>query len=252
MWRALIVQQVPHEGPGLIGVELKRAGFITETVRAYNGERLPRSAEGFTAIIVLGGPMGVYEEAVYPFIKDEIRLLKSALKHKVPVLGVCLGAQLLARAAGATVYKGPGKEIGFYKVSLTDEGARDALLNGMPVELTVFQWHGDTFDVPKGGVNLASSALFPNQLIRVGKNAYGVQFHLEVDLKMVTEWIEVNSAELDALKGVIDPETVKKEAPGLLPGILKNGSIVVRRFIRLVKNGTGAGPGCALCHGSNF
>jgi GMP synthase-like glutamine amidotransferase len=255
MHRALIVQQVPHEGPGLIGVELRRAGFKADFVRAYSKDRFPRSAAGYSALVVLGGPMGVYEEDEYPFIKDEIKLLESALKDRVPTLGVCLGAQLLARAAGSAVYKGPGKEIGFYKVRVTDEGARDGLLKGLPREFDVFQWHGDTFDVTneeKGSVNLASSPLFPNQLIRVGKNAYGVQFHLEVDLRMVREWIEVNDPELKTLKGVIDPEAILKEAPKLLPDILRHGSIFVRRFLRLASTGAGPGTECPQCSNAFF
>jgi len=233
MHRALIIQQVQHEGPGLIGLELDRAGFVSERVRVYRGESPPRSALGYSALIVLGGPMGVYEEESYPFIKDELKLLESALRDRVPTLGVCLGAQLLARAAGAGVYKGPGKEIGFYKVALTDEGAADRLLLGLPGALEVFQWHGDTFDVPAGAVNLAGSELFPNQLIRVGANAYGVQFHLEVDFKMVSDWLKINAGEVAALDGQVDPDEIIRQAPERLKGIQNNGATFVRRFLRL-------------------
>ncbi len=234
MPKLLIVKQVECEGPGIIGSELKARAIDTELVEAYKCSPFPKDASGYSAIIILGGPMGVYDESAYPFLTDEITLIESALAYGTPMMGICLGAQLLARAAGAKVYKGTGKEIGFYKVSLSTDGMEDALNHGLPPEFRVFQWHGDTFELPGDAKNLASSELFENQMIRVGERAYGIQFHLEVTEPMVAEWLEVNSAELDSLKGTIDPEEIKAQAPGYIPDLNRYGRVVINRFLDMI------------------
>lgn len=231
MKKVLVVQQVPHEGLGIIGPLLERNGFAPDFLKAYEKRPAPRSIEGYSALVVLGGPMGVYEEKEYPFIKDEIRLIESAMKTNTPALGICLGAQLMAAAAGARVYKGKAKEIGWYEATLTEEGMDDRLFMGLSDEFTVFQWHGDTFDLPRGSVLLASSELFQNQAVRIGSRAYAVQFHLEVTEKMITEWIEVNSEEL---KGVIDPVNILRDTKEKIGGLYAYGRTVIERFLRLV------------------
>lgn len=228
MGKVLIIQQVPHEGPGMIGGALR--GFEVDLLRVYR-DRMLRSLDGYSALVVLGGPMGVYEEERYPFLSGELKLIESALKRDIPTLGVCLGSQLIARAAGGRVYKGDKKEIGWYDVTLTPEGARDPLLLGMPSTFEVFQWHGDTFDIPPGGVVLASSELFPNQAVKVGP-AYGFQFHLEVTGEMVDSWLEVNGEELAPLRSTIDPEAISEETPGKLAALHSTGSAVLSRFFR--------------------
>ena len=234
--RLLVIQQVPHEGPGIIGPLAAREGFCVETVRAWltgPAARVPRSAEGYSALLVLGGPMGVSDIDRFPFLADELRLIESALKRGVPTLGVCLGSQLIAAAAGARVYSGKAKEIGWYPVTLTDQGRSDRLFAGFADTFTVFQWHGDTFDVPPGAVNLAGSELFAHQVIRVGPRAYGVQFHLEVTGPMVLEWLRANSDELETVKEYIDPERIADETRAHLAGLHRRGKTFVRRFLRL-------------------
>jgi GMP synthase (glutamine-hydrolysing) len=231
--KALVIQHVPHEGPGLVAPALRWGGVAAEFIRVFAaGDRVPRNANGFSALIVLGGPMGVYDEARWPFLTDEVRLVERALKARLPVLGICLGAQILARAAGARVYKGEKKEIGWYDVTLTPGAAGDGLLLGLPRRFKAFHWHGDTFDAPHGSANLASSALYPNQLIRIGKRAYGVQFHLEVTRGMIEEWIKVNAGELRTLKGVVDCEKIIKDTPCNVVGLQRYGVSFFRRFIR--------------------
>ncbi len=150
---------------------------------------LPSDLSDIKAVISLGGPMNVYEEDKFPFLKDEDKLLKEALRNEIPILGVCLGAQLLAKASGAKVVKAKEKEIGWHEVKLTAEGKIDPLFAGFPPELKVFQWHEDTFDIPLEGILLAGSKVCPNQAFRVGENAYGLQFHLEVAPDMIESWI---------------------------------------------------------------
>jgi len=235
--KLLVVQQVPHEGPGLIGVEAARAGMEMDIVKVYGHgpeARVPRSTDGYSALVVLGGPMGVYEADIYPFITDELRLVESALKHNVPILGVCLGSQLLAHAAGARVTSGAKKEIGWHKVRLTDEGRTDRLASALPPEFYAFHWHGDTFTIPEGCANLAGSDLFENQLIRVGQRAYGVQFHLEVTGAMATEWLDVNADEVDSVSDYVDPVAIAAETPERMPELTRFGGAFVRRFLRMV------------------
>lgn len=231
----VIIQQVPHEGVGLIGRELKKGGSVVQIIKVYAGEPLPKTLPIDTSLIVMGGPMGVYEEAEYPFIKDELVLIEDSLSRGLPVLGICLGAQLMARAAGAKVYKGSCKEIGWYKISLTEEAEVDRLFMGLPKEQVVFQWHGDTFDIPKDAVQLASSELFPNQLIRIGAKGYGLQFHLEVTAEMVREWLQVgeNVTEIEGLGGLISPERIIEDTPIHMETLTRHGSSVFSRFLRL-------------------
>ncbi|HAG50530.1 MAG TPA: GMP synthase, partial [Deltaproteobacteria bacterium] len=142
MARVLVLQHVASEGLGLIAKSLRQKGLGADFIKIYRNERVPNNIQGYDGLIVLGGPMGVYEEDIFPFIKDEISLIKNALRNDIPILGICLGAQLLAKAAGADVYKGKKKEIGWYKVELTEAGKSDGLFIGLPDEFIVFQWHG--------------------------------------------------------------------------------------------------------------
>lgn len=234
MSKILVIQHVESEGLGIIAPLLQVSGLPVHTIKIFKGEGVPRSILGYRGLIVLGGPMSVYEQEAHPFISAEIALIESALKTDVPMLGICLGAQLLAKAAGAKVYKGGAKEIGWYKVKQTAAGAHENLTPGFPDEYTVFQWHGDTFDVPVGVVNLASSELFPNQFIKVGKSAYGVQFHLEVTDSMVAQWLELNAAEVKAAG--IDPAVIMEQTPVNIPSIHRLGRLMLKRFMSLIAN----------------
>lgn len=153
----------------------------------------------YRGLVVLGGPMNVDEEERYPFLRDEVRALQQASSLGVPILGICLGAQLLAKALGARVYPAKAKEIGFFRVQLTEEGGRDPLFRTQGRFMTVFQWHGDTFDLPRDAVTLASSSVCPQQAFRYGRGAYGLQFHLEVTPGMVASWTREYVSELAGL-----------------------------------------------------
>jgi GMP synthase-like glutamine amidotransferase len=177
---------VDSEGPGVLAEVLEAAGAAVETVHLHRGERLP-APDALEAAVVLGGPMNVYEEPIHPFLRDEDRFLREAAEHGLPVLGICLGAQLIAKAAGAAVRKNRVKEVGWYTVSLTEDGVRDPLFRELPPSLTVLQWHEDTFDVPAAGTLLATGKECLNQAFRVG-NSWGLQFHLEADRPMLREW----------------------------------------------------------------
>jgi GMP synthase (glutamine-hydrolysing) len=184
-----ILQHVAWEGPGLIAVEAQARGLHIDVRPLHLGASIPEPDE-VQGLIVMGGPMGAYETDKHPFLAEECSLIAELVRRNRPVLGVCLGAQLLARALGARVFPGHGPEIGFGFVELTAEGKRDALFGPDGPSLPVFHWHGDTFDLPEGSTLLASSAEYRHQAFRFGSCAYGLQFHIEPDLDTWSAWHE--------------------------------------------------------------
>lgn len=238
--KALVIEQVPHEGLGTISRVLGKKNISTEVIKVHAGDKVPDTLSGTDLLIVLGGPMGVYDEDKYPFIASELRLIKEALTKGLPTLGICLGAQLMARAAGARVYKGSvegrTKEIGWYDIEFTEAAKEDKVFSGLGSVMRVFQWHGDTFDVPDGATLLAGSSEFPHQLLRLGESAYALQFHLEVDEEMIYEWlaVEENVSEVEALGGAPYIEEVKKATKDSIDELINNGVKVFEKFLDLV------------------
>lgn len=211
-----------------MGELLRRWAIPYDTVAFYRGESIP-PLSAHDALLVLGGPMNVYEEDRYPFLREEDRAIKEAVDRGKPYLGICLGAQLLAKALGASVAANPVKEIGFGEVALTGEAAEDAVFGNMPRKLPVFQWHGDTFALPTGAVRLASSPDCPNQAFRYGRGAYAVQFHMEVTAAMVRQWARDGQEELTSAGRPIVGE--------ILPSDLANRCAELRRLAeRLFSN----------------
>jgi GMP synthase-like glutamine amidotransferase len=195
--KILIVKHVEQEGAGKIEDFFRADGWDLTTVELGKGQSLPASLDDIGAMVILGGPMNVYEEERYPFLKDEDKLITRALVEEIPLLGICLGAQLLAKACGASVTKAPVKEAGYYPVETTVEGARDRLFKGFEKELIVFQWHEDTFEIPEGGILLVEGPTCTNQAFRVGSSGYGLQFHIEVTPAMVKQWMEDEKGSLN-------------------------------------------------------
>jgi len=190
----LFVKHIGIEGPGTFGDFLKERGEPFCTVELGEGESLPDSPSDFKAVIVLGGPMNVYEEDRFPFLKNENCFIQKVLKEQIPYLGICLGAQLLAKAAGAAVVRSPVQEIGWYRIALTAQGQQDPFFKGFSESDPVYQWHGDMFQIPANGQLLASAAGCPHQALKVGRNAYGLQFHVEITDQSIKEWCEAYAA----------------------------------------------------------
>src|SRR5207302_1511016 len=157
MPRLLVLQHIGCEHLGLVEPVLKDRGMEYRYVRPFAGEDIPNDLAGWDGLIALGGPMGAKDGERLGFIADELRLLTKVLEAGMPALGICLGAQLIAKAAGAEITAGEEKEIGWYPLTLTQEGKKDGLLTGLPDTFPVFQWHGETFDIPRGAVCLAGS-----------------------------------------------------------------------------------------------
>lgn len=186
----LFIKHIDIEGPDTFGEFFKRRGRTIRTVDLYRQGFLPEDTRGIDAVISLGGPMNVYEEEKYPFLKAEREFIKKVLSEEIPFMGICLGSQLLAKACGAKVTLSPKKEIGFFQAHLSGDGQKDGLFEGLQERLEVFQWHEDMWELPSGATLLASSPGCPHQAFKVGPCAYGIQFHMEVTEPTIREWIE--------------------------------------------------------------
>jgi GMP synthase (glutamine-hydrolysing) len=187
--RVLVLQHIACEPPGVFEEVLQDRGAELHRVELDEGEPLPDWRE-FDAIVAMGGPMSVNDEATLPWLTEEKRAIGEAVRAGTPFWGVCLGVQLLAASLGARVYPGPEPEVGLIPVELTDEGGADPVFAGLESGLATLQWHGDTYDLPEGAVGLARSPAYENQAFRF-ERAYGVQFHLEVSAAMAREWADV-------------------------------------------------------------
>ncbi|MEW6752809.1 MAG: type 1 glutamine amidotransferase [Candidatus Latescibacterota bacterium] len=185
--RWFVLQHVAWEPAGLIAEVARERAIPVEIRRMDLGDVVP-SLEETAGLVAMGGPMGVRDASALPFLSAEVLLLRAAVEREVPVLGVCLGSQLLAAALGGRVERGSTPEVGLGEVRLTEDGRRDPVLGRAGPTVRVVHWHEDTFEIPRGGVRLAESALYPNQAFRIGTRAYGFQFHVEVDRALATAW----------------------------------------------------------------
>lgn len=224
------LQHIECETLGTIERALEARGLPFRYVRSYAGEAVPAAADDCSALIVMGGPMGVYETDRYPYLKNEMKLIESALRAGRPILGVCLGSQLLAAALGAAVRKGRRKEIGWHPLRLTEEGKKDPLTAGLDGQ-TVFHWHGDVFDRPKDSTPLASSELTDIQAYRYGRNAYGFLFHLEVLEPMIRRWVSEFAGELT--EAAIEPGPILAGIPAHLKNLHASGERTFGRWAEL-------------------
>lgn len=196
----IALRHVAFEDLGLIEPVLRERGARVTYAEAAVGDIPAITADGPDLLIVLGGPIGVYDEAAYPFLKEELALLEARLRLGLPVLGICLGAQLIARALGSRVFPGPGKEIGWAPLRLTEAGTSSCLaaIGDHPV----LHWHGDTFDLPDDARLLASTELTRNQAFDVGPAVLGLQFHIEATARGLESWFVGHACEIAASPGV--------------------------------------------------
>lgn len=209
--QVLILKNVPTEGPGTMVEYLEGALIPFLEVELSGAEPVPTTGE-YDALVVLGGPMGVYDAAAHPNVGPALGAIREALDAGRRVLGVCLGAQMMAHVLGAEVFKGPAEELGWHPVELTQAGREDramaALREGMGGgPMTVFHWHGDTYDLPAGAVRLAGSDMYEQQAFRMGDGAYALQFHIEATPTMVASWMRGLEA-----AGPVNEDTLKYHA----------------------------------------
>ena len=232
----LVFRHVPHEDLGLIAEVFAELGVPYRYVNLY--ETVPEEIRfsDWSGLVVMGGPMNVDETSRYPFLAAEVRWIRGAVDAQLPVLGVCLGSQLLAKSLGARVYPNPVKEIGWYDIQLTDAAAGDRLFGECRATETVFQWHGDTFDLPPGAVLLARSHDCLQQAFRHGAAAYGLQFHLETTAAMIEDWLAdpAMSAELEQY-GADAAAAIRRRTAVVAPLMLALGWRVFVRFAELCR-----------------
>jgi len=203
--KVLAFCHVPFEGLGRIADVLASRQVGCDYADLYHGSAAQPEVSAYAGLIFMGGPMSVNDDL--PYLRQEMRWIAQAVERRQPVLGICLGAQLIARALGARVFPNPVKEIGWFDVDFTGEAACDPLLaSAAPVE-TVFHWHGETFDLPPGATLLASSRACRNQAFRAGHFIYGFQFHLEVTPAMIAGWCaeDANCGDVRELAEPLDP-----------------------------------------------
>jgi GMP synthase (glutamine-hydrolysing) len=222
----VVLQHAESESLGTIADALRARGLSVRTVRGDLGNSIPQSLGAAVGLIVMGGPMGVYDHARYPFLSDEIRLIQAAVQAGKPVLGVCLGSQLLAAALGAQVRKGPRKEIGWYPVHL--DAPNDPLLENVPLQFDAFHWHGDVFDLPSGAVKLAHSNLTACQGFRYA-NAYGILFHMEVTEASIAGMSAAFPEEL--AEAEVNLDRLTRDTERYLPQLRSIGALTFGRWV---------------------
>lgn len=235
MPRLLVFQHSAREPLGILDPLIRKARF---RVRYVNFSRQPDALPDvgkYNGLIVLGGPMNVDQQHLYPHLTTEIASIQEALRREIPILGICLGAQLLAAALGANVRPNAVREIGWYRLHPTAAAQSDKLCRHFDGSQHVFQWHAYTFDLPPGAVHLASTPTCPNQAFRFGERAYGLQFHLEADQQLVERWLHVPEyrAEAEASGPEHHLDHILRETHGRAPQSTEIAERVFGDFIEL-------------------
>jgi GMP synthase-like glutamine amidotransferase len=182
-----VLQHVPYEHPGTILDWARERTLSVQVIKLYDGKSCPVVSTS-DLLLVMGGPMGVFDDDDYPWMRDEKQVIKDATRYNVPTLGICLGAQLIAHVLGADVRRNLYQEIGFFPITLTLAAVNDALFHQVPKIFTPFHWHGDTFMIPAGAVRIAGNDACMNQGFIGPGNVMGLQFHLEADKRLIGEW----------------------------------------------------------------
>ena len=232
MSKLLVFRHVAHEILGTLDPLLRNSGFRIKYVNFERDRDAKPKISNYDGLIVLGGPMNVDQVEQYPNLLTEIELIKQAIDSNMPVLGICLGSQLLAKALGAKVKKNKKPEIGWYDVTPTPEGKKDELISQFGGTEKIFQWHCDTFELPANTVHLASSQHCDNQAFKYGNNVYGFQFHLEVDTILIERWLKVpeNMKDIENTNGEISPEIILEQTPKHINKLINLSNAVFGQF----------------------
>lgn len=227
---ALAIRHVAFEDLGTYGPVLARRGYSVRTVDAPIDDLVAAGAETADVLVVLGGPIGAYEDDSYPFLAAETALIARRLAAGRPTLGVCLGAQIMARALGARVYKARVKELGFAPLRLTDAGHRGPLRHLDPALTPVLHWHGDTFDLPKDAVHLAATDICPNQAFALGHHALALQFHVEVSAQALEAWLVGHTLEIATTSGA-NVGRLRADAHRFCPKLTRQSALVLEEWL---------------------
>lgn len=233
MSRILVFQHVAAEPLGTLDPLIRQRGH---RMRFVNFERQPDAQpciDRYDGLIVLGGPMNVEEQADRPHLRTELKVIEQALKQDKPVLGICLGAQLLAHALGADVVRNRQAEIGWYELETSAQGRADEVTSGLDARSPVFQWHSRTFSIPHGAHHLARTSTCENQAFRYGQNAYGFQFHLEMDQALIERWIGLPHYHAELVAAGLDQDAawILAQTPQAMAAMRGSAFTVFSRFL---------------------
>jgi GMP synthase (glutamine-hydrolysing) len=231
--RALAIVHQRDAGPGVFAEALRSGGVELDSWLRAETETPPLPPVDYDAVLVFGGAMHADQEARHPWLREEKELLRELLRRRVPLLGVCLGAQLVAEAARAPARRASDPEIGWREVELTEEGAGDPLLGPLAPRFEAFQWHSYEFSLPDGAVALARSPVCL-QAYRLGDAAWGIQFHAEVTLEDAEAWIDDYRQDEDAVRIGLDPDDLRRRTRGAIADWNDLGCALCERFIRAI------------------
>jgi GMP synthase-like glutamine amidotransferase len=230
--RVLVLQHAEAEHLGRIAEALRTEGVEYQSIRADLGEPIPTRLNGFNGLILMGGPQGVYEEARFPFLKGEKLLTEQAVNARLPVLGVCLGSQILAEVLGSKVRPGGSFEVGWRDVAIASECTDDPVLGDLPSILTPLHWHGDVYDLPREAKPIGSSSMTPVQGFVLNGRFYGLLFHLETTLDQLTAMVQ--GFPDDVRRGGMTANLLMNSASDHLEALVEPGSQVFGRWAALV------------------
>ena len=232
----LIIENMPGTPLGLVGEALNEAAVALRRIAAYDGMAIPSSVGSHTGLIVLGGVQNALDDENHPYLPEVCHLIREFHQAERPVLGICLGSQLIARAFGADNILGRPVEFGWCDVTPTDEALTDPVLGHLGAGAALFHWHTDTFSLPEGAVRLASSVMTQNQAFRIGQTTYGVQFHFEAGKQVVGEWV-TNFADDIASHSPDWPDRYPAELARHGTAADSTGLDLARAWVRLLKTG---------------
>jgi len=226
----LVLRHAQAEGVGLLGNALRERGIHHRTLELARGEPVPKDLRGIGGLIVLGGPMAAYEADKYAFLRSEIALLEKAIAGGRPVLGICLGAQLIAQVLGARVYPGDKREVGWGPITFTEDGTDDPLFVGTDPTINVFHLHGDTYELPPDAANLATSPMYEQQAFRWGEIVYGFQFHLEFTESIITRLAQEADSQRYMTEAGADVKQIIAETPAHVRAITDTAQRVFENY----------------------
>ena len=230
--RVLVLQHADPEHPGLIADVVRNTGASLETIRGDLGQSAPPSLDGYAALIIMGGPQSVYEEDKFPYLRAEKQLAREAIDNTIPLIGVCLGSQIIADVLGANVHPSGGVEIGWKNVTRSEYAAADPILSVLPETFTPLHWHGDVYDLPNGAAPIGSSDMTPVQGFTYGETTFAPLFHLEMTEQQITDMATLFPD--DVKRGGLSPETLLAETPARAAALKPVATEIFTRWANLL------------------